>query len=413
MTALKTFQHAISLFIIFLLAAVLPALAQENGGEPPAPEFTKERLAQMLAPVALYPDALLSQVLMASTYPLELVEADRWIRQNPGLQGDRLDEALKDREWDPSVKSLCHFPSVLGAMSEKLAQTTRLGDAFLAQQDEVMDTVQELRRAAREQGNLSTSQEQKVLVDDDRIVIEPANPDVIYVPAYDPLYVYGPWWYPSYPPYVWGPGPVIFGSAISFWPGIFVDFTIGSWSYFDWRRHYIHVDWNKTHRFHHRDRHRGDTDKWQHDPDHRRGVAYRYKSTAQKFGQSPLRSREMRRDVRGYPEQPVRGIHPVRPRRGDYQQDRSGSDRRSPVGSVYRGREIGRENPFSRVHEGKEERMSSERGRGSREVLRSGPMGGGTPRTGRSDGLRSGPMGSSTPGTGRSQGGGNRGQMRR
>lgn len=395
MTALRTFPYAVILFVIFLLAAPLPALAQDTGDVAPAPGFTKERLAQMLAPVALYPDALLSQVLMASTYPLELVEADRWIRQNPGLQGDRLDEALKDKEWDPSVKSLCHFPSVLGVMSEKLAQTTRLGDAFLAQQDDVMDTVQELRKAAREQGSLSTSQEQKVIEEDDRILIEPVNPDVIYVPSYDPLSVYGPWWYPSYPPYVWGAGPVIFGSAISFWPGVFVDFSIGSWSFIDWRHHYIHVDWDKTRRFHRHDRHPGDGDRWQHNPDHRRGVAYRYKSTAQRFGQSPLRSREVRRDGRGYPEQPVRGIHRAEPRQRVYQQDRAGSDRRSPAGSGYRGGVIGRENPFSRVHEGKEERMSSERGRGSRDVLRSGPMGGGT------------------PGTGRSQGGGNRGQMRR
>ena len=114
----------------------------------------------MLAPIALYPDSLIAQILMASTYPLEMVEAERWLRQNKELKGDALDDALQEKTWDPSVQSLCHFPDVLFAMSDKLDQTRKLGDAFLSQEDDVMATIQELRRKAEEQGNLKTTKEQ-------------------------------------------------------------------------------------------------------------------------------------------------------------------------------------------------------------------------------------------------------------
>src|SRR4030065_1522822 len=126
---------------------------------------------------------------MASTYPIEVVEAEGWIRQNKNLKGDELDKALQEKTWDSSMKSLCHFPDVIYAMSDNLERTTRLGDAFLSQQNDVMDTIQELRRKAQEQGNLKTTKEQEVIVEQDVIRIEPADPQVIYVPVYDPLYV--------------------------------------------------------------------------------------------------------------------------------------------------------------------------------------------------------------------------------
>lgn len=234
MKAFRILNRSVTLLIIALLAMPLPGLAQIEGDSASAASFTKEQLAQMLAPIALFPDSLLSQVLMASTYPLEVVEADRWVKKNADIKDDALDEALVEKEWDPSVKSLCHFPSVLSAMSDKIAQTTRLGDAFLAQQDDVMDMVQELRAKARTQGNLESTKEQKVVVEKETIIIESSSPEVIYVPTYDPFYAYGPWWYPAYPPYYWWPGPVIYGPGISFWPGIFVGVSIGYWSYFDW-----------------------------------------------------------------------------------------------------------------------------------------------------------------------------------
>jgi len=135
--------------VVLLLAVPVAALAKDGGRD-----FSRGDLAQMLAPVALYPDALLSQVLMSSTYPLEVVSADRWLRKNSLLKGDNLDEALRDQEWDASVKALCHVPALLGLMSERLDETTRLGEAFLVQEQEVMDTIQDLRARAQKSGRL-------------------------------------------------------------------------------------------------------------------------------------------------------------------------------------------------------------------------------------------------------------------
>ena len=195
--------RGMALIIIVMLVMPVGIMAQDAENSDQAYRFSKEELTQMLAPIALYPDALTAQVLMASTYPLEVVEADRWRNQNRQLKGDDLDNALLNKTWDPSIKSLCHFPDILAAMSDKLDQTRKLGDAFLGQEEEVMATIQELRRKARDQGNLKTTSEQKVIVEGDIIRIEPADPEVVYVPVYDPTYVYGPWWYPAYPPYYW------------------------------------------------------------------------------------------------------------------------------------------------------------------------------------------------------------------
>jgi hypothetical protein len=206
------FHLVLGLLIIPLAASCLvltPRLAMAQYQYAPYSEasenFSREELAQLLAPIALYPDPLLSQILMASTYPIEVIEADRWVSRNPQLQGDALDWALVERDWDPSVKALCHFPSILALMSERIAETTDLGNAFLAQEAEVMAMVQDLRATAYAQGNLTTNAQQTVIVERETIIIEPANPRVIYVPYYDPYYVYGSWWYPAYPPYFWGP----------------------------------------------------------------------------------------------------------------------------------------------------------------------------------------------------------------
>ncbi len=160
----------------------------------------------MLAPIALYPDSLLAQIFMASTYPLEVVQADRWAKQNKNLTGDALTAALEKQPWDPSVKSLINFPQVLAMMSEKLDWTQKLGDAFLAQEKDVMASVQTLRKKAYDAGNLKTTKEQKVVVEQETIVIESASPQVVYVPTYNPTVVYGTWAYPAYPPAYYYPG---------------------------------------------------------------------------------------------------------------------------------------------------------------------------------------------------------------
>jgi hypothetical protein len=150
--------------------------------QPATKKFKQEELDQMLAPIALYPDSLLAQILMAATYPLEVVVADRWAKANKNLKGDQLNDVLDKKDWDPSVKALVPFPQVLSMMSEKLEWTQKLGDAFLDQQDEVMDTVQKLRAKAGAAGNLKDTEEQKVIVKERGIEIEPAQPEVVYVP---------------------------------------------------------------------------------------------------------------------------------------------------------------------------------------------------------------------------------------
>jgi len=186
-------------FVLLLIMTVPPAVFAQDAGTKPT--FKQEELDQIMAPIALYPDSLLTQVLMASTYPLEIVQADRWAKQNKDMKGDALAKALEAQTWDPSVKSLVNFPEVLTMMSEKLDWTQKLGDAFLAQQKDVMATVQQLRAKAQAAGNLKTTKEQTVVVEKEIIIIEPASPQVIYVPTYNPTVVYGVWAYPAYPPY--------------------------------------------------------------------------------------------------------------------------------------------------------------------------------------------------------------------
>jgi uncharacterized membrane protein YgcG len=239
----------------WLLAALLVVpsglLAQSNTQNAAPPKYSKEALAQMLAPIALYPDALLSQMLMASTYPLEIVEADRWVKQNPNLKGDQLDAAVKEKSWDISVKSLAHFPDILSKMSTNLEQTQRLGDAFLAQQTQVMDTVQELRNKAYAQGNLKTTKEQKVVVEQQYITIAPTDPQVVYVPSYNPAVIYGAWAYPAYPPpppYYYNPYAPFVGGAMAFGAGLAVGAAVTSWSGFGWGSNNVYVNVNNWNR---------------------------------------------------------------------------------------------------------------------------------------------------------------------
>ncbi len=263
----------------------------------PAPAFTQQELDQMLAPIALYPDSLLSQIMMAATYPLEVVEAARWSRAHPGLRGDDAVRAVADEDWDPSVKSLLAFPQVLDMMDQKLDWTERLGDAFLDQESAVMDSVQWLRQKAYAAGNLRSDAQVRVAEAGETIIVEPANPRVVYVPYYDPLVVYGSWWWPSYPPVYWAPWPgyyarpgvpFVWGSGITISTGFF-------FGAFDWphrQARVVHVN----NYYYHRSVVRGHETRgarvaagntlatpgqWRHDPDHRRGVPYRAASQGQ------------------------------------------------------------------------------------------------------------------------------------
>jgi hypothetical protein len=336
MRAVRLIMGGLVWMIIAMLIIPFPISAQDSGEPEQTEKFSQQELDQMVAPIALYPDSLIAQILMASTYPLEVVQAERWMQQNKTLTGDALDDALQEKSWDPSIKSLCHFPDVLFAMSEKLDQTSKLGDAFLIQKDDVMAAVQQLRRKAEIQGNLKTTKEQKVTHQEDAIRIEPADPRVVYVPVYDPLYVYGPWWYPAYPPYYWyyPPGVIITGGFISFGPRIFVGIDFFAWSWFDWHRHHIYIDAHRARRFHRfSDRHYTQQRFfWRHDPVHRRGVAYRDRRTRERFTQKPYRRRAPGPEMRGFPvrDNKTRGIAPPKnsiKRRGSVDVSRARTER--------------------------------------------------------------------------------------
>jgi hypothetical protein len=301
MKTTRILLHTLIWLILLLTLSPMLVVAQD---QPTSRRFGHEELDQMLAPIALYPDSLLAQILMASTYPLEVVQADRWAKANRNLSGDQLNDALDNKNWDPSVKALVPFPQVLAMMSERLEWTQKLGDAFLDQENEVMDAVQELRAKAQAAGNLGDTEQQRVITEEGGIVIEPAQPEVVYVPVYDPFVIYGPWWYPAFPPFFFPPPPgVVIVRGFGFWPRIVVGRAWGhAWGHWDWRYHSIHVNINRqinVNRNINVTRSSIQTTRWQHDASHRRGVSYRNEATRQRYGQ-PARGVETRRDFRGF-----------------------------------------------------------------------------------------------------------------
>ena len=196
------------------LSATQDAPAATQGAQaPPYAQQTSGQLQRLVAPIALYPDSLVAQILAASTFPEQVVEADRWVQANPDLKGDALGKAVDQQSWDPSVKALAAFPSVLGNMDKNLSWASSLGDAYFNQQADVMDAVQVMRRRAQAAGDLKTTSQQNVSTQGSTIVVEPSNPEMVYVPAYDPWSVYGdpimawPGWYPY--PGIWFGGPYL------------------------------------------------------------------------------------------------------------------------------------------------------------------------------------------------------------
>jgi hypothetical protein len=237
---------------IILAGAPWPLSAQVQQSQPPqqppSPQqqqpLTQQQLQQLVAPIALYPDALLAQVLTASTYPLEVTLAARWSEKNPDLKGSALEDAMQKQPWDPSVKGLTSVPQVLAMMNEKLDWTSQLGEAFLAQPDDVQNAIQSLRKQAETTGSLKSSKEQKVsrvaappstgyAGPPEYIMIEPLEPDYIYVPVYDPVVVYGPgYWSPAYVPFFWHPPWWTVGPAFGFGAALFVGPAL--WYHYNW-----------------------------------------------------------------------------------------------------------------------------------------------------------------------------------
>jgi uncharacterized membrane protein YgcG len=223
-------------------AQAAPPQDAQDAQAPPHAQQTPEQLQRLVAPIALYPDSLVAQILAASTFPEQVVEANRWVQANPDLKGDALGQAVDQQPWDPSVKALAAFPSVLGNMDKNLSWTSSLGDAYYNQQQDVMDAVQVMRRKAQDAGALKDPQHEVIKQDGPNIEIEPAEPDVVYVPAYDPWLIYGypivawPGWYPY--PGIWFGGPY-FSFGIGFGIGWFGGFGWG-WGHwgFDWHNRY-------------------------------------------------------------------------------------------------------------------------------------------------------------------------------
>ena len=303
---------------------------------PPAPStptaspqerlFGQEELDQMVAPIALYPDPLLAQVLMASTYPGEVADAVAWSKAHPDAQGDAAVRQVANQPWDASVQSLVAFPQALATLGQDPAWVQKLGDAFLAQPNEVMDAVQRLRRQAQAAGNLDSNEYQKVTVQpvdaaapapapaqgggdviveappSQVIVIEPAQPDVVYVPSYNPTTVYGAWAYPAYPP-VYYPPPAAyypvgtaFASGLAWGMGLAI--TDAIWGDCDWGGGDIDIDvdrYNNINTNRQIDRSRN---TWNHDPAHRDGVPYRDQANRERHGRQ-LDGADQRAQFRG------------------------------------------------------------------------------------------------------------------
>src|SRR5262245_40244248 len=305
-------------------AAQAPAAEGEAATD--APPFKPEELEQIVAPIALFPDALVAQTLMASTYPLEVIQAARLMKSKPDLKDQALNEELKKQEWDDSVKSLCSFPQILTMLNERIDWMQKLGDAFLGQRKDTMDSIQRLRAKAQGEGNLQSNEQQKVIVENAPppqpgqpapeqqtiIKIEPTNPQVVYVPSYNPTVVYGAY-PPAYPPYYpYPPGYAWGAAAVSFGVGMAVGAAV--WGGCNWGHGDVDINVNKNNNFTN-NVNRGDRatqiknergqggqggrQNFQHNPEHRKGAQYRDKGSQQKYNRGGSPSASTRDSYRG------------------------------------------------------------------------------------------------------------------
>jgi uncharacterized membrane protein YgcG len=400
-----------------LLLALTPVVAQQP---PPAPAtaaanpgaktFSQQDLDQLLAPIALYPDPLLAQIFMASTYPLEVVQAARWAKENSKLTGKALEDALTYQTWDPAVKSLTAVPQVLQQMNDKLDWTQKLGDAFLAQQSDVMNTVQLLRAKAAEQGNLKTTEQQVVTTQTQGsqtiYVVESPKPEVVYVPTYNPSVVYGPWPYPA-PPYYMYPPSYVYPPGLAFATGVIVGAAI--WGNCNWGRGDVDVNVNRYNNF---NQSNISNKNWNHNVDHRGGVAYKDQRVANQYNRGGNSQASQARDnYRGRAESGRSELSNMdRNQLNDRVQsaDRASAgarDRAGNSGAGARDRAGASGGGFSGVGNGASTREASQRGGASR-----GDMGG-RGGAGASSASRGGGSGATRGGGGGggSRGGGGRG----
>src|SRR5262245_3626560 len=310
----KSFHAVMAALLTWSFPAVVaqeapPAQPQETTTTEEAPQLSADQLSSLVAPIALYSDSLLAQTLAASTYPLEVIQLQQWMEKNKNLQGQALADAVAKQPWDPSIQGLVAFPDVVTRMADNIQWTTDLGNAFLAQQSDVMDAVQRMRAKAQGTGNLKTSSQQVVETKTvgggtagggkQVIEIQQARPDVAYVPSYDPTVVYGaapanyPYYPYSYPGYVpgtalmWGAGIALGAAAWGAWGG-----NWGNWGNCDWNHGDVNINNNNNfNRNYNKNANRnvnrgqaGQGNRWQHNPQHRGNAPYGNRQTATKYG---------------------------------------------------------------------------------------------------------------------------------
>ena len=358
----RSFRDLVAVLCSALLVAAnpiaygQPSMQEVASQEQDAPKIPNDQLDSLVAPIALYPDPLLAQVLAASTYPLEIIQLQQWMLQHKDLKDKALVDAVKKQSWDPSVQAMAPLPDALKQLAENVKWTTDLGNAFLAQQADVMDAVQRMRGKAKDAGNLKSSEQQKVetkvVESKSVVVIEQSNPQVVYVPSYNPTVVYGPPVYP-YPPITYPPpGYYAAGMAISFGIGIAMGAAWGGggWGYgCGWgsnnnvtinHNNTFVSNSNRTNVNNRSSTRTGGGNNWQHNPQHRGGTPYSNRSTANRYGGTARGDSVGDRQANGRQNQGQRGDRQQAGTtdRGNRQQsgDRGGAGRQQ-AGTMDRG----------------------------------------------------------------------------
>lgn len=362
---------------VFTVMLASPAHAEDKA-------FSEAELDQMLAPIALYPDSLLSQVLMACTYPADVKDAAAWSKAHPDVKGDAAVEQVASQPWEPAVQSLVAFPQLMAMLEAKPDQVQMIGDAFLADPGKVMDRVQFLRKKAQDAGNLKSSDQQKVSVTNDTgkqvIVVEPTQPSVVYVPVYQPSVVYGSWWYPAYPPVYWPPPPHYYpgGAFVAgvIWGAAITGIHNSLWGGFGWGHNEVNINVNRYNNINVNKRIDANNNHFNHNPDRRRDVPYRDSKSRDNFGKKSLdgaRDREAYRGKDGRDNQRAQATDTLKSRGADPAAGRErlqGADRDKAQNAVNNskaraptGRDPG--NAMSGVRNGSADRANVDRGRAS------------------------------------------------
>jgi hypothetical protein len=386
-SCLSSFPMRAVLGAVFLLAPEGKLLLAQQPPEPPPPgqALAADQLDDLVAPVALYPDPLVSQILVASTYPLELVQALQWLQRSPGLAGAALTQAAEQQNWDPSIQALVVFPDLVKRLNQDITWTTDLGNAFLSQQGDVMDAVQRMRLKAQQAGKLSSTAQQTVTTGNESgqpvIEIEPASPQIIYVPSYDPAYIWGP---PLYYPYAsWYYPGAYFGFGMGIQMGMYFGGGWGGWGGWGWSPgwggHNIMVNNGFIHRYNFNASRGGSlsgTSAWAHDATHRQGVPYSTASLANQYRGASRQSLQSRGTAAGQTQN--RGARP------GSSTERMGNRQISP------STPSGNRSAFGGVQEGGAARTQSDHGYSSLGPSRSGGGGAASRSSGGGGGMHGG-----------------------